>query len=252
MRTLLTLMLLSAWPCLAQEIPPGPQQSPTQQQQQVPQAQPETASPDATITVPEGTRLQLALANPIRTRDARIGDTVRAVTTFPVTVGQDLAIPQGAYVVGSVVRVSKRGSTRFDGLQIEFKQLVFSNGYIAALDGSVIDAKAIAPVTGPSRATATPGSPATPGLMANSLQQSPPPPTPPPVPQVGPPKGPIIAASLGGMAALIVTGIIFGHRHAHDQARDFDTGFQFEIVLQAPLTLDKGRVAAALSGSSGN
>jgi hypothetical protein len=205
--------------------------------------QPETAPPDTTITVPKGTRLQLALANPIRTRDAHVGDTVHAVTTFPVTVGQDLAIPQGAYVVGRVVRVSKRGSTRFDGLQIEFKQLVFSNGYVAALDGSVIDAKAIAPVADPSRATATPA------LLANSLQQGP---TPPPLPQVGPPKGPIIAASLGGTAALIVLGIIFGHRHAHDQARDFDTGFQFEIVLQAPLTLDRARVAAALTGSSGN
>src|SRR5258708_21212285 len=157
MRTLLTLMLLSAWPCLAQEIPPDPQQSPTEPQQPAPTAQePETVPPDTTITVPEGTRIQLALANPIRTRDAHIGDTVRAVTTFPVTIGQDLAIPQGAYVVGSVVRVSKRGSTRFDGLQVEFKQLVFSNGYIAAVDGSVIDAKAIAPVIDPGRAAAAP------------------------------------------------------------------------------------------------
>ena len=190
--------------------------------------------------VPEG-----ALANPIRTHDAHVGDAVHAVTTFPVTVGQDLTIPQGAYVVGSVVRVSKRGSTRFEGLQIAFKQLVFSNGYIAALDGSVIDAKAIAPVIDPGRATA-----ALPP-MASGLQQGPPPPTPPPLPQVGPPKGPIIAASLGGTVGLMVVGIIFGRRHARDQARDFDTGFQFEIVLQAPLTLDKARVAAAISGSSG-
>ncbi len=244
MRTLLMLMFLSALPCLAQEMP-GPQQSPTEQQQQAPAAQPETAPPEATISVPEGTRLQLALANPIRTRDAHVGDIVRAVTTFPVTVGQDLVIPQGAFVEGSIVRVAKRGSTRFDGLQIEFKQLVFSNGYIAALDGSVVNAKAIAPVKDPSHATAV-LSP-----MANELQQGPTPPTPPPPPQMGLPKGPIIA-SLGGTVALLVTGIIFGHRHARDQARDFDTGFQFEIVLQAPLTLDKARVAAAISGSSGN
>jgi hypothetical protein len=243
MRTLLTLMLLSAFPCLAQEMP-GPQQSPTEPQQPAPAAQqPETAPQEPTITVPEGTRIQLALANPIRTRDAHVGDAVHAVTTFPVTVGQDLAIPQGAYVVGSVARVGKRGSTRFDGLQIEFNQLVFSNGYNVALDGSIIDAKAIAPVTDTSGATA-----ALPP-MANGLQQAP---TPPPPPQVGLPKGPIIAASLGGTAALIVVGIIFGHRHAHDQARDFDTGFQFEIVLQAPLTLERARVAAAVSGSNGN
>ncbi len=177
---------------------------------------------------------------------ARSAWTSAAVTTFPVTVGQDLAIPQGAYVVGSVVRVSKRGSTRFDGLQIEFKQLVFSNGYIAALDGSVIEAMSVPPVTDPSRATTTPT------LMANSLQQGPPPPTPPPLPQVGPPKGAVIGGTVGAFAVTVLTLAIFGHRHARDQARDFDTGFQFEIVLQTPLTLDRARVANALGSSTSN
>src|SRR5947199_10800979 len=65
MRTLLMLMFLSALPCLAQEMP-GPQQSPTEQQQQAPAAQSETSPPEATITVPEGTRLQRVLANRIR------------------------------------------------------------------------------------------------------------------------------------------------------------------------------------------
>jgi len=245
MRTVLMLTLLSALPCLAQELP-GPQQSPTEPQQQVPAAQPETAPPETTITVPEGTRLQLALANPLRTRDAHVGDIVRAVTTFPVTVGQDLAIPQGAFVEGSIVRVGKRGSTRFDGLQIEFKQLVYSNGYNVALDGSVAEARAMEPSTN------SKGVNGAPGLLSNALQQGPPPPQPPPLPQVGPPKGPIIAASLGGTVGLMVIGIILGRRHGRDQARDFDTGFQFEIVLHTPLTLDKALVAAAISGSSGN
>src|SRR5690348_1325855 len=134
MRKMIMLMLLSAWPCLAQEMSPGPQRSPaepsTAPQQTAYTAQvPQTAQPEPTITVPEGTHVQLALANPIRTGDAHSGDTVRAVTTFPVTVGQDMAIPQGSFVEGSIVRVGKRGSTRFDGLHIEFNKAVFSNGY---------------------------------------------------------------------------------------------------------------------------
>ena len=247
MRKMIMLMLLSASPCLAQEIPPGPRQAPAQPssgpQQTADTAQvPQTAQPAPTITVPEGTHVQLALANPIRRRDARIGDIVRAVTTFPVTVGQDVAIPQGSFVEGSIVRVGKHGPTRFDGLKIEFNKLVFSNGYTVALDGSVLDAKAVAPVAISTDAFATPA------LMANGLQQGPSP-TPPPLPQVGPPKGPIIAATLGGMAALTVVGILLQHRHY--ESRDFDTGFQFEIVLQAPLTLDRARVAAAVNGSNG-
>lgn len=243
MRTLLMLILLSPLACLAQEMPFGPQQSATDPLLQGSAGPPEAPPPDATITVPAGTRVQLALANPVRTRDAHVGYIVHAVTNFPVTVGQDLAIPQGTYLEGRIARVGKRGSTVFDGLQIEFNQLVFSNGYVVALDGSVAEAKAIAPVTNSSAATGTPG------LIANNLPQGP---TPPPLPQVGPPKGPIIAASLGGMAALIVANILFRHHHIHEEPRDFDAGFQFAIVLKTPLTLDRARVAAALASSSGN
>lgn len=249
MRKMIMLMLLSAGPCLAQEMSPGPQQSPTPPSTGLQQTAytiqvPQTPQPAPTITVPEGTHLQLALANPIRKRDAHIGDIVRAVTTFPVAAGQDVAIPQGSFVEGSIVRVGKHGPTRFDGLKMEFHKLVFSNGYTVALDGSVLDAKAIAPAANSTDAFATPAP------MANSLQQGPAP-TPPPLPQVGPPKGPIIAATLGGMAALTVLGILFRHRHS-EEARDFDTGFQFEIALRAPLTLDRARVAAAVNGSNGD
>lgn len=245
MKTFLLLMLMSAWPCPAQEVTFGPQQPSTDPRQQVPAPRPDP-QPDPTITIPAGTRVELALANPIRRRDARVGDAVRAVTSFPVTVGQDLAIPQGSFVEGRIVKVGKHGSTRFDGLQIEFKQLVLSNGYNVSLDSSVVNAKAIAPFGDPGHAAA-----ATSGFMANSFQQQPP--QPPSPPQVGPPKGPIIAATLGGTVALVVVGIL-GHRHPpyFDQGRDFDTGFQFEIVLQAPLMLDRARVAEAVGGSGGN
>lgn len=232
------MLVLSASSCVAQETPPGPPQPATEPRQQAPADQMEE-----TITVPAGTRLQLALANPLRTSAARTGDTVRAVTTFPVTVAKDLAIPLGSYVEGSIVKVGKRGSTRFDGLQVQFRQIVFANGYNVALDGSVVDAKVIAPGTTPS------GSSGISVPMANGLQQQPP--TPPPLPQVGPSKGLVIGVGTAAMVGLMATVAILGHRHAHDQSRDFDTGFQFEIVLQAPLTLERARVTAALSGSSG-
>jgi hypothetical protein len=249
MRKMIMLMLLSAWPCLAQ-ISPGPQPSPvepsTGPQQTAYAAQVQTAQPEPTITVPEGTRFELALANPIRTHVAHIGDSVRAVTTFPVTVGQDMAIPQGSFVEGSIARIGKRGSTRFDGLQIVFNRVIFSNGYTVTLAGWVLNAEAIAPTADSTEALATPA------VIANNLPQSPSPtPTPPPLPQVGPSQGPFIAATLGGMAALTVVGILWRHRHPPETS-DFDTGFQFEIVLQAPLTLDRARVAAALNGSNGD
>lgn len=252
MRMFLSLFLLSAGSCLAQEMPPDP--LPLLANTLHDQGSVDQTQAPSTITVPEGTRLQLALANPIHAGSAHAGDIVRAVTTFPVTVGQQVAIPQGAFLEGAVVKVGKRGSTRFDGLQIQFQHLVFTNGYTVPLEGTVLEASTIEPG---GSTNSTPGAQALlanslqQALLANSLQQGPmPTPTPPPLPQLGPSKGAVIGASLGGLVALTVVGILLSRRHGHE-ARDFDTGFQFEMVLQAPLTLDSARVAAALAATNG-
>ena len=228
-----------------QEAPPAPPQSSTEPQQQASVAQREAAPPEPIITVPAGTRLQLELVDPILSRAAHAGDPVRAATIAPVNVGKDLAIPEGTFVEGKIVKVGKRDATRFEGLIVEFNRLAFTNGYVVEFNGSVINAKVLPQVPEPGSASAAPG------LMANSLQQGP---TPPPLPQVGPSRGPIIAAGVGGTVALLVTGIILGHRHAHayEQTRYFEAGFQFEIFLRAPLTLDRARVADAVDGPSGN
>lgn len=230
---ILLVMLLCSYSCQAQEVPQNPQVAASAAEEQAPADQDQ-----ATITVPAGTHMQAALANPLRAGAARVGDSVRAVTTFPLTVEKNLAIPQGAFLEGTIVRVGKRGSTPFDGVEVQFRRVVFANGYNVALDGSVEQAKAFE--QGPASSTVT-GPLA---LMASIFQQQQPP-APPPLPQVGPPKGAIIGAVLGSTAAFIVTGILLGHRYGHEQARDFDTGFQFEIVLHSPLTLDAARVTVA-------
>jgi hypothetical protein len=80
------------------------------------------------------------------------------------------------------------------------------------------------------------------------LQQQP---APPPLPQVGPSKALVIGVGTAAMVGILATVALLGRRHARDQGRDFDTGFQFEMVLQAPLTLERARVTATLSSSSG-
>jgi hypothetical protein len=126
-------------------------------------------------------------------------------------------------------------------LEINFTYLVFANGYNAELDGSVAETKAHLPGANHNGRTETAG------FMANNLQQGP---TPQPLPQVGPPKGPIIGAVFGGMAAVVVTGILLGRRHREPAV--FDIGFQFDMILQTPLTLDGARVAAAVSAPGAN
>ena len=69
-------------------------------------AGPQAAAPmsrqAATITVPAGTVVPLTLVSPIKSKSTKVGDAVRAVVAFPVTVGAQIAIPAGTYVEGVV------------------------------------------------------------------------------------------------------------------------------------------------------
>jgi hypothetical protein len=54
------------------------------------------------LLVPEGTTIQLRLADGVSSESAQVGDVVRAELAAPVTVGGELAIPAGATVIGHV------------------------------------------------------------------------------------------------------------------------------------------------------
>lgn len=208
---------------------------------------PSTAEPEKqSIVIPAGTHAALTLTNPMRAKATHPGDTVRAVTSFPVTVGKDVAIPAGTYVEGIVDRLIKRGPTGHAGLEIHFTRMVFVNGYGVLLD----DATAIAragepPLNLPSTSSLTSQSAA---AFAFGQQQPPPLPPLPPLPRVGPSIGEVTGITVGILAAGVVTAILLAHRHAGDVV--FDSGYQFEMVFQSPLELDAARVAAAVASSS--
>jgi hypothetical protein len=181
----------------------------------------------------------------MRAKATHPGDSVRAMTAFPVTVGKQLAIPSGSYVEGVVDKIIKHGPTGHTGLQMHFTHIVFSNGYNVDLGGATAEAKNRATDANfpPSSGLATTSA----AGFAFGFQQQQPPPLPPP-PRIGPSVGEVAGIGIGVAAAVTVTAIILGHRHAGDIV--FDAGYQFEMVLQAPLTLDAGRVAAAVATPS--
>jgi hypothetical protein len=240
MRLLLIAVLLTATDCVAQE-------PTTQAQQEAPPVQTQ-APPEAekqTITIPAGTRVPLALTYPMRARATKKGDSVRAVTAFPVTVGKQVAIPAGSYVEGTIDRVLKSGPTGHAGLQMHFTRIVFTNGYNVPLDGATAEAKAGSTGASIPESSASGTSSAT--GYAEGFQQ-PPPPTPPPLPRLGPSPGVIAGSVLGVGAAVTVVAVLVGRHRAGDIV--FDTGYQFEMVLETSLVLDADRVAAAVAGPS--
>jgi type IV secretion system protein VirB10 len=173
----------------------------------------------------------------------RKGDSVRAVTAFPVTAGQQVAIPAGIYVEGMIDKIIKRGPTGSTGLEMYFTWIVFSNGYNVALENATAVAKAGSPGANIPESSAS-GSSSAAGY-AEGFQQ-PPPPT--PLPKVGPSIGAVVGIGVAVTATTTVGLILLGRHRAGDIV--FDSGYQFEMVLETSLVLDADRVADAMAGSS--
>ncbi|HEY1808815.1 MAG TPA: hypothetical protein VGG42_09650, partial [Acidobacteriaceae bacterium] len=88
------------------------------------------AAGSQSLVVPAGTGIALTLVTPIQSKTTKVGDTVRAVVAFPVTVGAQVAIPAGTYVEGMVNTVSAHGPS----VTIHFTRMLFANGYSVPLD----------------------------------------------------------------------------------------------------------------------
>jgi hypothetical protein len=222
--------------------PPTTQSSPIQNSPAAGRPAPVSQS----IVVPAGTAVQLTLMSAVKSKSTNAGDTVRAVVAFPVTIGTQLAIPAGTFVDGSVIRVTAHPANgQKASFSVHFTRLVFSNGYSVELNGENTQALLLpAENSAPADEVAELAPPRLPGArfamgegQAGTL---------PPLPQVGPPKGLIIGLSLGGTAALVILGAIGAHHRANNT--DFvlyDAGWQFQMVLDSPVTLNAAQVAAA-------
>ena len=233
MRTFALVALLLASTCWARATNPQPPSPVPAQTPAAPQNQ--------TITIPAGTRIPLALASPVSSK-ARHGDAVRAVTGFPVTVGTQVAIPAGAYVEGVIDKVTKGGRSG-PSIQMHFTRLLYANGYSVPVEGDNTQAKVLSPrsdtpevsaftgETGPSYALATASSPEAPTLQ--------------PLPSH---TGAIVGLGVGGAAAVIAIAVLT-HYHRGSSVVLFDTGWQFEMVLESPLSVDAASVAAATPGA---
>lgn len=237
MRLMLLAGLLTASTCLAQTPAPGPLAQN--------QTSADATKRDGEITIPAGTRVPVTLSSPIHLKAVRKGDTVRVATAFPVTVGTQLAIPAGTYLEGVIDKIQKHVRAGDAHLQLHFTRMVYANGYEVALT----DASATAKNSDSDERLPGQEMRSYPGVMSNSLmpQQAP---TPPPLPQVGPSKGTVIGVAVGVAAAVTVVGILLAHHSGGGSDTVIDAGTQFDLIFQAPITVDEARMASVPSGSA--
>ena len=258
MRRLILGIVCFAFSCAAQELAPTvtpteiqtPSQNSAsaaglnQQPENPPQSQPPAAPQNQTLTIPAGTRIPMTLTDAITTKRSKRGDMVQAVTAFPVSVDGQLAIPVGTYVEGVIDKVN----ARIPSVQMHFTHMIFSNGYNVSLDATNSVAQVLTPPDGIPDFSAFDDEDA-PKFELAAQQQTPP--TLPPLHNPGPSIGLVTGVTLGAAAAATVAFILL-NRHAGSGQTDiiFDTGWQFQMVLQNALTLDAASVAAAAATPS--
>ena len=123
---------------------------------------------------------------------------------------------------------------------MHFTQLLYANGYSVDIDGESVQAKALSPNSRSSEAAALAAN----NGMGNSLAAQVLPESPPLQP---PPShiGTVVGVAVASAAAAIAIPLIL-LRHGGGRVVLFDTGWQFEMVLNSPLSVDTASVAAAV------
>jgi len=112
---------------VAQEQPPASQDhsQPTQTQAEI----------SSTVTLPSGTRLALVLTQPVQSRYVRRGDDVYAQITAPVNSGDQMVIPPGTFVQGTVDRVGRNGGR--GELRLQSMSITFADGFVTPIAGPI-------------------------------------------------------------------------------------------------------------------
>jgi hypothetical protein len=214
------------------------------------------ASPPPTISMPAGTLVPLTLVSPIKSKSTKVGDAVRAMVAFPITVAGQMAIPAGTYVEGVATSLTAREKkTRQPDVQIHFTRLLYANGYTVALDAENTQARNDAPGggspeflsdnvgangvgVGASRTrTAFYGGEG----FASRAQASQP--TLPPLPTTG--RNVFIGVAVGTTALFVTAMLLTLHHRNNADYVLFNAGWQFQMTLTSPLGVDAGQVAAA-------
>jgi hypothetical protein len=94
-----------------------------------------TTTNTTTVAVPAGTRIALVLTQPIQTRYIHRGDDIYAQIVSPVTANNEVVIPPGTFVQGTVDKLERRGGR--GELHLQSLSLTFPDGYVTPIAGPI-------------------------------------------------------------------------------------------------------------------
>lgn len=209
----------------ANPAPAGAQKAPDRTQQPG-----QTGTP---LVAPPGTHISLELARALSIKHTKAGDPVNLQTTFPVVVGGQMAIPPGTFVQGIVNRVIKADRSRAVlTLELKSANVIFATGYTVNVNGPM----QVDPVVADLAPSTEPSGGPVPALAATGTT-----PMPPPLPSMG---NTVRNVAIGLGAASIAGVVVVALTHHNDLV--MQEGTRVDLVLAAPLVLDRERVMAAV------
>jgi hypothetical protein len=237
MRVLAPVLLLTVLAPAAQEPSSAPPAAKAPNPEQ-------TASPpqEKTITLNAGVKVVLAMVGPVWSKSAKPGDTVRAVSAFPVTIGNAIAIPPGTFVEGIIDALTRpTWRTKRADFQMHFTKLIFVNGYTVDLPDAPQGAATARPANSLAGPTATASvrvdvSYASDILLDNGSQFE---------MVVQRPISLDARQVAVAAAASVIVAVLFSPQRGQDVV--LEAGSQIEMVVQSPFSLDVDMVAAAVT-----
>lgn len=205
----------------------GQQPSPAQAAQS---AAPRAQAAGPLLIVPSGTQIQMTLLRPLSTRDTKPGDTIYLQTTFPVTAADQLLIPAGTFLQGTLAGFAKQKHKL--ELRMQSATLIFSNGYsvnlpVASDLAPGPDADIQKQPGHPKAAVASDAAVSTGGLAVGGAAAG--------------VRGAVMGGAIAGPAGFIIAEILLHH----GSSMQLGAGSPVAITLQHPLQLEKERVADA-------
>ncbi|HXM69125.1 MAG TPA: hypothetical protein VN911_20525 [Candidatus Acidoferrum sp.] len=253
-----SMMLLLAIAGFAQQAPPAPQGNSSNDSQVA------SAGSATSVAVPAGTRIALVLTQPIQTRYIHRGDDIYAQIVSPVTAGNEVVIPPGTFVQGTVDKLERRGGR--GELHLQSMAITFPDGYVTPIAGPITmesdDGYAqkdpgtgrivgsialpaaglgIGALIGHSVASSQPNTitntlpPGCTGLPPGCLSSS-----------LTTPGSTLKSTAIGSMVGLAIGGVASIALVLNTHNFFLDVGSPVEMVLQHPISLQEDEVAAAI------
>ena len=242
----------------AQQAPPSPNGNSSDSSQVA------SAGNATSVAVPAGTRIALVLTQPIQTRYIHRGDDVYAQIVSPVTAGNEVVIPPGTFVQGTVDKLERRGGR--GELHLQSMAITFPDGYVTPIAGPITmesDDGYAQKDPGKGRIAGSIALPAAGlgigALIGHAVASSQPNTLTSSIPAgcAGPPPGCLSTSvtapgstlkgtAIGSMVGLAVGGVASLALVLNTHNFFLDVGSPVEMVLQHPISLQEDEVAAAI------